>query len=77
MSYHQAKDDYFRVNYFSTYLSALRRAVADGVDIRGYFAWSLVDNFEYVLFFVLFSVLVLCSCFMLCCCNELLYYWMH
>jgi beta-glucosidase len=26
---------------------AARRALADGVDLRGYFVWSLLDNFEW------------------------------
>ena len=31
----------------STHLEALGRAVADGVDVRRYFAWSMLDNFEW------------------------------
>jgi beta-glucosidase len=36
-----------RVDYTRRYLLELRRAAADGVDVRGYFHWSLLDNFEW------------------------------
>lgn len=36
-----------RIAYLNTYTSALREAVAAGADIRGYFVWSLLDNFEW------------------------------
>ena len=36
-----------RVAYLHEHLSACRRAIAQGVDLRGYFAWSLLDNFEW------------------------------
>lgn len=36
-----------RVNYLREHLLALRAAIAAGVDIRGYFVWSLMDNFEW------------------------------
>ncbi len=36
-----------RMNYMHRYLRELKRAVKDGVDIRGYFAWSVLDNFEW------------------------------
>ncbi|MER8043532.1 GH1 family beta-glucosidase [Streptomyces sp. NPDC094032] len=36
-----------RVAYLGAHLAAARRALADGVDLRGYFVWSLLDNFEW------------------------------
>jgi len=36
-----------RIDFLNRYLLELRRAVADGVDIRGYFQWSIMDNFEW------------------------------
>jgi beta-glucosidase len=40
-------EDPSRVAYISDHLAAVRRAVAAGVDIRRYHAWSLLDNFEW------------------------------
>ena len=40
-------EDYERVSYLQGHLTALHEAIADGVNLRGYFAWSLVDNFEW------------------------------
>ncbi|KAJ0082214.1 hypothetical protein Patl1_11080 [Pistacia atlantica] len=40
-------NDVKRVEYMSSYLDALAAAVRKGADVRGYFAWSLVDNFEW------------------------------
>ena len=36
-----------RVDFLARYLHALRRAVAEGVDVRGYFQWSIMDNYEW------------------------------
>ncbi len=36
-----------RIEYHGQYLTALARSVADGADVRGYHAWSLMDNFEW------------------------------
>jgi beta-glucosidase len=36
-----------RIDYLHDHLRAARRAIKDGVGLRGYFAWSLMDNFEW------------------------------
>ena len=36
-----------RLAFIEEHLKAVRDAAADGVDVRGYFAWSLMDNFEW------------------------------
>ena len=36
-----------RIDYHREYLAALARSIADGADVRGYHAWSLLDNFEW------------------------------
>jgi beta-glucosidase len=36
-----------RIDYLQRYLRELRRAINDSVDVRGYFVWSIIDNFEW------------------------------
>ena len=36
-----------RIEFYRGYLRALGRAIHDGADVRGYHAWSLLDNFEW------------------------------
>jgi beta-glucosidase len=40
-------DDQARVDYFRSHLLSAREAIGKGVNLRGYFAWSLFDNFEW------------------------------
>ena len=36
-----------RIDFLARYLGQVKKAKEDGVDIRGYFQWSLMDNFEW------------------------------
>ncbi|MCE3286541.1 MAG: beta-galactosidase [Gaiellaceae bacterium] len=40
-----------RISYLERHLAALGEAIAQGVPVRGYFLWSLLDNFEWALGF--------------------------
>ncbi|MFD7085231.1 GH1 family beta-glucosidase [Streptomyces sp. NPDC002181] len=36
-----------RIGYLHGHLASVHRAIGDGADVRGYFVWSLLDNFEW------------------------------
>jgi beta-glucosidase len=36
-----------RIMYLRNYLMQLQRATSEGVPVKGYFLWSLIDNFEW------------------------------
>lgn len=40
-------DDAFRIAWLVEYLSAVHEAIQMGVDVKGYFYWSLLDNYEW------------------------------
>jgi beta-glucosidase len=42
-----AVDDQRRIDYLDGHIRAVADAIAAGVDVRGYYAWSLLDNFEW------------------------------
>jgi len=42
-------NDVLRIDYYRTHIAAVRAAMEAGVNVRGYFAWSLLDNFEWSL----------------------------
>jgi beta-glucosidase len=39
--------DEWRINFLHSYLLTLLRAIEAGVPVRGYFCWTLADNFEW------------------------------
>jgi beta-glucosidase len=39
--------DQARIEYVRIHLKAMQDAIAQGVDVQGYFYWSLLDNFEW------------------------------
>ncbi|KAJ4822728.1 Beta-glucosidase 12 [Turnera subulata] len=43
----EALSDRIRVDFYRQHLSFVHKAIKDGVNVKGYFAWSLLDNFEW------------------------------
>ena len=44
---HGVVDDQARIDYLDGHLRAVAAAIEEGVDVRGYYCWSLMDNFEW------------------------------
>lgn len=40
-------DDQIRIDYIKSVLKPLHKALEEGIDVRGYYLWSLMDNFEW------------------------------
>ena len=43
------EDDAVRIDYVTKALRGVQNCLADGIDVRGYTYWSLLDNFEWAL----------------------------
>jgi beta-glucosidase len=41
-------NDMDRVDYLNKYLGMLLKTIRNGADVRGYFIWSILDNFEWL-----------------------------
>ena len=46
-SHPETLEDDIRIHYLGHYLAQAKRAIHEGVPLKGYYAWSLMDNFEW------------------------------
>ncbi len=46
-AYADFPDDQRRIDYLASHIDAVEAAQSGGVDVRGYFVWSIMDNFEW------------------------------
>jgi len=47
MPIHKALKDTFRLDFYRSYIGAMKRAIQEGVPVKGYTAWSFLDNYEW------------------------------
>ncbi|CAI9089961.1 OLC1v1024619C1 [Oldenlandia corymbosa var. corymbosa] len=47
LSLEQSLQDSFRIQFYYRHLQYVRNAIKNGVKVRGYYGWSLIDNFEW------------------------------
>lgn len=43
----EMEEDTLRIGFYKGYIEAMHQAIEGGADVRGYFLWSLMDNFEW------------------------------
>jgi len=46
-AYAESPDDQRRIDYLAGHIDAIEAARGNGIDVRGYFVWSIMDNFEW------------------------------
>ncbi|XVF71471.1 hypothetical protein PTKIN_Ptkin12aG0040100 [Pterospermum kingtungense] len=49
LTFPEALYDSNSVKYYRSYLKELKKAMDDGANVTGYFAWKMLDNFEWLL----------------------------
>ena len=49
MASHSGTEDQDRIDYLDAHLGRVKAAIADGVPVKGYYVWSLMDNYEWAL----------------------------
>lgn len=42
------KDDNKKIKFIKAHIDVLESAIKEGIDVRGYFYWSLIDNYEWL-----------------------------
>ena len=47
LSFDDIINDTFRIRFYDGYITSITKAINNGSNIKGYFAWSLLDNFEW------------------------------
>ncbi|KAD4178953.1 hypothetical protein E3N88_27544 [Mikania micrantha] len=53
-----AIQDFKRIEFHKTYMSSLAQAIRDGANVKGYFVWTLMDDFEWIIGKMIYSKVV-------------------